>query len=160
MADPTQELFARHSRLVYAMCARLADDPDDAAQEIWEKVARAAARFDAEKSTPARAWIATIARRHLIDRYRRRQVRGTAVSPDSLVDAEDPEGLLTLKTRRQRLEHALRRLPPDQRHVVVMHHIHGVDLATLATEEQVALGTIKSRLHRGRARLAALLRNE
>jgi DNA-directed RNA polymerase specialized sigma24 family protein len=41
---------------------------------------------------------------------------------------------------------------------VVQHHVHGVPLEQLATEEGVALGTIKSRLHRGRARLAEQLR--
>ena len=164
MADSTHDsdvrldLFSRHGSLVYAMCSRLADDPEDAAQEIWEKITRAASRFDAEHSTPARAWIATIARRHLIDRHRRQKVRGTAVSPDSLVDPANPETLLRKKSREQRLESAIQQLPPDQRRVVVMHHIHGVPLQTLAQEEAVALGTIKSRLHRGRARLAQLLR--
>ena len=43
----------------------------------------------------------------------------------------------------------------DQRRVVVMHHVHGIDLETLAASEGVPLGTIKSRLHRGRAALIA-----
>lgn len=160
MADRTDELFTRHRRLVYAMCMRLADDPEDAAQEIWEKVTRAAARFDENHSTPARAWIATIARRHLIDRHRRRQVRGTEVPADDLEDPrDDPERVVELNSRQRSLERALRRLPAAQRHVVVMHHIHGVPLVTLAEDEGVALGTIKSRLHRGRAGLARLLRS-
>ena len=49
------------------------------------------------------------------------------------------------------------RLTDSHRRVVVLHHIHGVPLEQLAADEGVALGTIKSRLHRGRAHLAELL---
>lgn len=153
------ELIAAHGRLVHAMCTRLTDDPEDAAQEIWEKVTRGLPRFDPERAPPVRAWVATVARRHLIDRHRRRQVRGEQVPADDLMDGSaDPERVLELKTRRARLEAALKSLPAAQRQVVVMHHIHGVSLATLAEEHGVPVGTIKSRLHRGRAELSRILR--
>ena len=162
MADPTtlHELISRHERLVVAMCVRLCEDPEDAAQEVWEKVTGAIARLDLTHATPARAWIATIARRTLVDRHRRRQVRGTQVPTDTLVDpGATPEEQLLAKTGRERLESALRLLPVEQRQVIVLHHIHGVSLATLADEQGVAIGTIKSRLHRGRATLLTLLRS-
>ena len=56
-----------------------------------------------------------------------------------------------------RLEAALERLPYAHRRVVLLHHLNGVPLADIAAAEGVAVGTIKSRLHRGRARLAELL---
>lgn len=155
-----QDLMTSYGRLVYGMCARLCDDPDDASQEVWEKVIRGLERFDPTRSTPARAWIATITRRHLVDRHRRRSVRGEQTSPDELVDpGASPERVVELRTRRHRLEAALEQLPFDQRHVVVMHHIHGVPLNTLADELGVSVGTVKSRLHRGRARLAMSMRS-
>ena len=59
--------------------------------------------------------------------------------------------------RAERLEAALARLPVDMRTVIVMHHLNGVPLEDIAAAEGVAVGTVKSRLHRGRARLLELL---
>ena len=61
--------------------------------------------------------------------------------------------------QRQRLESAIAQLPEDQRRCVVLHHIEGLSLSDIASLEQVAIGTIKSRLHRGRAHLAVTLRS-
>jgi RNA polymerase sigma-70 factor (ECF subfamily) len=156
--DPPEALIAAHGARVFAMCARLAADPEDCYQEIWEKVVRALASFDPRGPAPIGAWIAAIARRHLIDRHRRAKVRGEVVSLDGLACPEPgAEQRVAGQERSARLEAAIRRLPEDRRRVVVLHHVHGVPLEQLAEEEGVALGTIKSRLHRGRAQLAELL---
>lgn len=149
------DLVAAHGPAVYALCRRLTPDPDDCYQEIREKVFRALPRFDPEGEATVRTWILTIAHRHLVDRYRRRRIRGqvlplgehTATDPDASDVAQAREGLL-------RLERALERLPMDQRRIVVLHHVHGLPLEAVAAEEGVPLGTVKSRLHRARARLA------
>jgi RNA polymerase sigma-70 factor (ECF subfamily) len=103
-------------------------------------------------------WIRTIAHRHLVDRHRRGKVRGVVLPYKDvaapLVSAEDA---LARRRRTQALDHALARLPADQRRVVVGHHLGGLSLAELAEAEDVAVGTIKSRLHRGRAHLAKWL---
>jgi RNA polymerase sigma-70 factor (ECF subfamily) len=52
---------------------------------------------------------------------------------------------------------ALRRLSPDQRRAIVLHHLVDLPVAEVAHELQVAVGTVKSWLHRGRAALAAEL---
>ena len=85
---PAPDLVAAHGPRVYAMCVRLASDPDDCYQEIWEKVLGAIARFDPSGSASVATWIATIARRHLIDRHRRRVVRGEVVSIAGLPSTE------------------------------------------------------------------------
>ncbi len=159
-ASPPQppDVVAAHGPRVYAMCARLAADPEDCYQEIWEKVLGALDRFDPAGTASIATWIATIARRHLIDRHRRRQVRGVVVPLTGLASAEPaPEEALSRRQREIRVETALQALPDAHRRVVVLHHIHGVPLEQLAADEGVPLGTIKSRLHRGRARLADLL---
>jgi RNA polymerase sigma-70 factor, ECF subfamily len=153
-------LLAAHGGLVYGMCRRLAVDPDDCYQEIWLKVLRALPSFDPAGPAPLRGFVATIARRHLVDQHRRQVVRdkvALAVVRDVEKPASADEALDRIRDR-TRLESALRDLPTDQRHVVVQHHIHGVSLDELAADEGVPLGTIKSRLHRGRARLAERLR--
>ncbi len=69
----------------------------------------------------------------------------------------DPEARVAGSQSQARMEALLQELPFAQRHVLVAHHVHGVSLEELAREEGVAVGTIKSRLHRGRAALAARL---
>ncbi len=154
-----QRLLRRHGPMVYTLCQRLDPDPDDAYQGVWEKVLCALPRFDVTRETPLSSWILTITHRHLIDRHRRRKVQGEVMLlPDIADHSEGAEGRLDRAQRRAALEAALQCLPLGQRRAVVLHHIEGVALDVLAAREEVAVGTIKSRLHRGRARLAALLR--
>lgn len=151
-------LVDTHGGRVWAMCHRLAAEPEDCYQEIWEKVFGALDRFDPVGAASIGTWIATIARRHLVDRHRRDRVRGEVVSIAGLSTAEPAvDEVLDLAQRQARVEAAIARLPDAHRRVVVLHHIHGVPLETLAEEEGVPIGTLKSRLHRGRARLADLL---
>ncbi len=152
-------LVERHGPRVWGLCARLAgSEAEDCYQRSWEKVFRALPGFDPDGAASLDTWIGTIARRVLIDRHRRGRVRGDVVELDGLSAGEPgPDDLAVARQRGRRLEAALQRLPTDQRRVVVLHHLEGVPLATLAAEEGVALGTIKSRLHRGRGRLAQLL---
>lgn len=153
-----EDVLTAHGPLVWSLCRRLADEPEDCYQQIWEKVLRALPRFEHDGPASLRTWIATIAHRHLVDRHRRKAVRGVRVPVDGLVEPPRAEVALEGRQRKERLEAAVRRLPEDQRRVVVLHHLHGVPLATLAEQEEVAVGTIKSRLHRGRAALARMLR--
>ncbi len=146
--------------MVYGLCRRLTPDPDDAYQEIWAKVLVALPRFNLGGAASVRTWIGTIARRHLIDRHRRRTVRGEVVplhedAPGA--DAPGADARLAERRRAVRLEAALARLPDAQRRVVVLHHLQGAALADIARDEGASIGTIKSRLHRGRGRLAELL---
>lgn len=124
----------------------MTDDPEDAYQEVWERVFRALPAFDREGS-PVGAWIATIAHRHLVDRWRRRQVR-SEVPLDDDVPVVPPSG---------DLDEALRHLPDAHRRVVLLHHLHGLSLDEIAASEDIAVGTVKSRLHRARAALALAL---
>jgi len=153
-----EALVRLHGPMVYGMCRRLADDPDDAYQTVWEKVVGAWTRFDPAGTGSLSGWIATITRRTLVDRHRRQRVRGVAEPVEPLVDPGlGPERHAARAQSQGQLEDLLRELPFAQRHVLIAHHVHGVSLQELADEEGVALGTIKSRLHRGRGALAAKL---
>jgi len=143
--------------MVWALCRRLADDPEDAYQAIWERVFREMARFDPDGVGSLGGWIRTVARRQLIDRHRRAKTRGTIVPLPDLRSASAPDLEVQLKRRRERLEMAIACLPHAQRRVIVLHHIQGVPLPEIAALEDVAIGTLKSRLHRARARLTSLI---
>ena len=157
-ADARRALVQTHGPMVYGLCRRMCSEPDDAYQEVWEKVFRALHRFDPDKPGALRSWVATITHRHLVDRHRRRRTRGVVV-PLRDVPPRDPDIDERIARRQEvaRLEAALQRLPEPHRRVVVMHHLQGVSLEEIAGQEGVATGTVKSRLHRARARLASLL---
>jgi RNA polymerase sigma-70 factor, ECF subfamily len=161
-AKARRALVERHGPRIWGLCRRLAPaDAADCYQRIWEKVFVALPGFEPSGPASLDTWIGTIARRTLIDHHRRRRVRGEVVELGELrADEPDPEMVTGTKRRHARLDRALLRLPAAQRRAVVAHHLQGVPLATLAREEEVSLGTIKSRLHRGRGRLAQLLGEE
>lgn len=145
-AHAQRMLVAREGPRLWSICRRLTDDPDDAYQEVWERVFRALPRYQLEGSAIG-AWIATIAHRHLVDRWRRGRVRNE-VPLEEDVPIPPPSG---------DLDEALAHLPESHRRVVLLHHLHGLSLEEIATNESVALGTVKSRLHRARAALAIAL---
>lgn len=150
-------VIAEHGGAVWGLCRRCCPEPDDAFQEIWARVLGALRGFDPSGPATLRGWILTIANRHLVDRHRRRVVRGDVVELGD-VPWEDPRDETIDRDRaHRRLEAALAALPGDQRRVVTLHHVHGMDLETIAATEDVPVGTVKSRLFRGRARLAEIM---
>jgi RNA polymerase sigma-70 factor (ECF subfamily) len=159
--DAWAALLRAHGPLVYGLCRRLDADPDDAYQAIWERVLRGLSRFDPSGPRPFRSWLVTVAHRHLVDRHRRRAVRTVVVSlsspPDVAADGAEADEALDAHRRHSALERALAELSEPARRVVVLHHLHGEELLDIAHIEGVALGTVKSRLHRARARLLELL---
>ncbi|MEQ1506643.1 MAG: sigma-70 family RNA polymerase sigma factor [Myxococcota bacterium] len=154
--DARAALVTRHGPLVWSLCRRLCPEPEDAYQEVWARVFAGLPRFDPDGAASLRTWIATITHRHLVDRHRRRAVRGEVVELGDLPAPATDEPIDAAR-RLERLEQALTRLPDGHRRVVVMHHLHELPLESIAATEGVALGTVKSRLHRARARLLELL---
>jgi RNA polymerase sigma-70 factor (ECF subfamily) len=155
-AGARAELVRTYGPLIWSLCRRLGPEPEDAYQEVWEKVFSAVGRFDPGGTASLRTWIATITHRHLVDRHRRRTVRGEVVELGEM-PAPVEEDRLGLAQDVERLEAALQRLPEGHRRVVVLHHLQDVPLDEIASTEGLALGTVKSRLHRARARLLELL---
>ncbi|MCO4744396.1 MAG: sigma-70 family RNA polymerase sigma factor [Proteobacteria bacterium] len=147
-------LLERYGPVVWSMARRLTPEPEDAYQEVWLKVFAALHRFDPYGSASFSTWVATVAHRHLIDRYRKTETRGVVVSLDRLGTAESQaDAHLDQRRRLVRTEEALRTLPAHARRVVIAHCLHGVALKDIAADEGVAVGTIKARLHRARAEL-------
>lgn len=155
--DPAAQaaLVERYGPLVWALCRRLAPSPEDAWQSAWAHLLPRLPRYDPALAAPS-TWITTVVHRLLVDEHRRRGRQG-AVVPLEPRAAPAPDEHLDAARRLRRLEEALQRLPEDQRRVVVLHHVHGLDLAAIAEAEDLPPGTVKSRLHRARARLAALM---
>ena len=100
------------------------------------------------------AWVRQVAVRRLLNRQRHLRRRERILSALRPTAAAEPSG------DRVDLEAALRALPDAQRAVVVLHHVFDLPVEVIARELDVPTGTVKSRLSRGRAALAADLRIE
>src|SRR6478735_782188 len=129
--------FQRITGQVYAMIG----NRDEAQECVQEAFARAwAHRRKLDRAEHPEAWVRTTAYRLAVSRWRR-TVRGRRPVDRALVAA-------------------LKQLPEAQRQALVLHHIADLPVHDVAREVGVPEGTIKARLSRGRAALAALLADE
>ncbi|MDP2775373.1 MAG: sigma-70 family RNA polymerase sigma factor [Nocardioides sp.] len=142
--------FARVTNQVYAMIG----SRDEAQECVQEAFVRAwAHRRQLDRAQYPEAWVRTTAYRLAVSRWRRLSL--SRRSPDRAVGpaTEAPPPSETHVA----LVAALRRLPEAQRQALVLHHIADLPVQAVAREVGVPEGTIKARLSRGRAALAALL---
>jgi RNA polymerase sigma-70 factor (ECF subfamily) len=170
-------LIAQYHQPLFSLIARSLNDPADAAditQEVFIKVFRNIRGFHGESSL--RTWLYRIAL-HEASNQRRWWLRHkkqelTIDSPAESVDSND-EGMTLAATLadqsdspfdcaaqaelRQRVEAALREVPEAFRTVVVLREIEGFAYEEIAEILNVNIGTVKSRLTRGRSALRALL---
>ena len=148
-----EELTAFASRL-----ARNAADADDLVQATYERAFRSWPSL--QEARACRAWLFRIARNLHVDRKRATRARPELrpVEPGDRVAAEPsitPETVERLQARE--IETALLQLPPEQREAVLLCDVWGFDYGEIAEVTGAPLGTVRSRIARGRARLATLL---
>ena len=151
------DLYARRQadvfRFAFAM-ARSRSVAQDVTQEVFLNVLENAARFDSAKGS-ARGWLFGCARHVILDRLRLER-RWTDELPELAVEHEGDAQLLA-QQRVSRLHAALARLPVEYREVLVFCDLEEWTYAATAAVLDCPLGTVRSRLHRGRALLATLL---
>ena len=146
---------AAYPRLVRVLTLA-AGNRADAEEVVQEAFVRALRHWRRVQSyADPEAWVRKVAFRLLSNRLRkaRNGVAALARQP-SRADVASPD------PARVDLARALAHLPAGQRHALVLHHVVGLDVAEVADELGVAVGTVKSRLSRGRAALAPLLEEE
>ena len=105
-----------------------------------------------EKYDDPEAWLRVVAQRIAVSRWRRVRNRARAYLRHGPDDPVPEPGIDTVA-----VVAALRRLPAEQRTAIAMHYLLGMPVADVARETGVAVGTVKARLHRGRAALAGHL---
>ncbi|HEY5382677.1 MAG TPA: sigma-70 family RNA polymerase sigma factor [Acidobacteriaceae bacterium] len=169
-------LIAQYSHPVYSLIARSLRDPADAAdvtQEVFVKVFRSISSFHGEASL--RTWIYRIAlheasnQRRWWSRHKRQELTidapleneegETCCMADALAAGDaSPFELAERAETRERVGEALRELPESYREVVVLREIEGFGYEEIAEILDVNLGTVKSRLTRGRAALREYLK--
>lgn len=163
-------LVSRHQNAVYSVALRYLRAPDladDVTQDTFLRAYRSIDTFNNNDGIGFRSWLLRIATNRALD-VLRAQKRRPARSLDAAIDDEDSnwspedpsETPLEFAERgdlAQHLERALGRLSPDQRIVVILSDIQGHSYDEIAAMIGVAPGTVKSRLHRARARLRDIL---
>ena len=153
------ELLPRLRRLARALTRHEAD-ADDLAQLAVERALERRAQW--RPGTRLDSWMFTIMRHAWIDETRARGRRGRVMAgPDAAEFVADP-GIASLETRREAdaVRRAMADLPEDQRLAVALVLVEGLSYSEAAQVMEVPMGTLTSRLSRGRATLMATISGE
>jgi RNA polymerase sigma-70 factor (ECF subfamily) len=162
-----EELYARFGALVFQAARqvlRSRAETEDAVQEVFVRLWQTADRFDPQRAKLV-TWVMLITRRHLIDRLRRQSARPErtvldetrAESIEGRGEGGSPEQLGEESSEsRDRLRRQLQRLPELQRTVIERAYLQGFSLREIAVQLDAPLGTVKSALSRGLAKLREL----
>jgi RNA polymerase sigma-70 factor (ECF subfamily) len=160
--DALAELYDSVGRIAYGLALRVLRDEryaEDAVQEAFLQVWRSAATFRAERAK-ASTWILTLVHRRAVDLVRREERRQAGpLTDDSAVGVapEETDEAAWLRFERERVQVALKQLPDVQREALELAYYGGFSQSELAERLGVPLGTIKSRMFAGLARLRELL---
>jgi RNA polymerase sigma-70 factor (ECF subfamily) len=157
-----RQLYEATSAKLFAVCLRILSDreeAEDVLQEVYVTIWRRADRFDAGRAS-VMTWVSTIARNRSIDRLR---ARGPLAYADQVEELEIPDGqvgaeaLLEAKGERGRLNNCLSELDDRTEKVIRTAFFEGVTYEALARRMETPLGTVKSWVRRGLAKLKGCL---
>lgn len=158
-------LAEHYQSACYGLALRLIGDPDAALDAAQDALIHAYDGIGSYRGGQFRSWILRITANASYDILRRAQRRPTTPLPEpeetgaelpDLRTAGPVEATLRAELYRH-LEAALRLLPEDQRVAVVLCDVYGMDYLEVATLTSAPVGTVKSRIHRGRLHLRELL---
>ncbi len=155
------ELMRAHEDRVFAVCLRMLRDREaalDATQETFVSVFRKADRFAGRSAFST--WLYRVAVNTCYDALRRDRRRPTAPLPEH-TDPPDTQAADAIEAAglRPDIERALQSLPAEFRSAVVLADLEGLALQEVADILGVPVGTVKSRIFRGRKQLAEVLGN-
>ena len=160
---PSWEEVARtHGRTIYNFAYRLTADPDDASDLTQEVLLRVRRGLPTYQPITFEGWLWRITRNAFLDEVRRRKRRQTVPLPEGFerdVGPTSPPPEVTLSHYRldDSVQSALLDLPYDFREAVVLCDVVGLSYQEVAESVGVPIGTIRSRIHRGRKYLRSLL---
>jgi len=163
-----EDMVKVHTRRVYAICLRFTGndgEAQDLTQDVFLRVFKSLKSFRAGEGTFV-VWLTRLTRNLLIDHYRRTRLdRATESLEDQLPVLEEKtavggrtDGMLAGREASELLQHALQKLSPELRETVILRDLEELEYREIAQVLNVPEGTVKSRLNRGRAELAKVLR--
>ena len=154
--------WKRVFNIAYKFVARY-DDAEDLTQEIFVRLLRALPTYD--RRANFETWLTSVSRNHCIDHYRRLRRENERFTHD--IDPEDvpledplrrPDVTLEKEDQVELVRKALARLSPTLRDAVALRDVHDLSYQEIAGRLELAEGTVKSRINRGRKELAKHLR--
>ncbi len=165
--DAFNRLIGDHQDFAFRLAYRVLGDEAAAADAVQEAFIAAYRRLPMFRTGAFKSWLYRIVINKCYDSLRARR-RRPAVSFDDLADTHDelrlisapeagPEHAVQQRELTDLLQRHISQLPIDQRIVLVLSDVHGLTYPEIAAITQQRLGTIKSRLSRGRARLRSSL---
>ena len=165
-----EDLVRVHSRRVYSICYRFTgsdQEAQDLTQEVFLRVFRSLKSFRAGEGSFT-VWLSRLSRNLLIDHYRRTKLdRATDLIEEQLPMLEEKtamisrtEGMVAGREASELLQGALQKLSPELRETVILRDLEELEYREIAHVLNVPEGTVKSRLNRGRAELARILRRQ
>jgi len=164
-AAAVREALDTWGGLVWSIARRMlgtTQDAEDAVQEAFIELWRHAGRFDESLGTEAQ-FVATIARRRIIDRMRRNRARPAMEAlPETLaaVAEGEAESLAERADESERAQWALAKLGADQQQVIRLAVLEGQTHTEVAAATGLPLGTVKTHVRRGLIRLRKLLEED
>lgn len=162
-----QQLALPHLDAAYNLARWLCGNANDADDVVQEAFMRAFRFFDTFRGDSARPWLLAIVRRTWYTEWRRRASSHEVVEFDDTMDdatfegwsagGADPQTLLIRDEDVKRVHEALAQLPVEYREVLILRELEEMGYREIAMVADVPIGTVMSRLARGRRKLAALL---
>lgn len=159
-----EELYDRFGTMVYNLALRMTGKPEDAAdlsQDIFLKIYRHLGSFRGRSSL--RTWVYRVAMNCCHSRFRRQRSWRSRLLPDAVEILErvpdgrrSPEENAVARGTAELVTEALMRLPGVYRQAVVLRDIEGLSYEEIGEVLGIRLGTVRSRIARGRDRLRAL----
>jgi RNA polymerase sigma factor (sigma-70 family) len=169
-AESFNALVRLYEGRVYNLCYRMLGDPDSAADAAQDAFLSAFRNLRSFRGGSFRSWMLRIATNTCYDILRARKRRPTVSldldsddedtsSPLQIADsAETPDDFALRRELAAAIQHGLTALPEEQRIIVILSDIQGLAYEEIAQITDTNLGTVKSRLSRGRARLREVLK--
>lgn len=156
-----RECIDQFGSLIWSIARRLTRtraDAEDAVQEIFMDIWRSAARFDPTQGSE-KVFVATIARRRLIDRMRRtaNQARTESIDDVESLSWADPGAGAEISAEAQAAARAVMQLRPEQRRVLELGILQGLSHSEIADALQMPLGTVKTMMRRGLIQVRQLM---
>ncbi len=163
--DAFNDIVACYQDQLFGLVARIVPDRDQAYDVVQEAFFSAYRALGGFRGGSVRSWLSRMAVNAAMDTQRLRKRRPVQPYPELEDDSwqppageeADPVGITLAAERTAALGEALATITPDQRASIVLFDIEGYDYAEIAEMTGVSLGTVKSRIHRGRLALRALL---
>src|SRR6266404_5253940 len=163
-----EDLVKTQTRRVYAICYRFTgtdSEAQDLTQEVFLRVFKNLKSFRSGEGSFV-VWLTRLSRNLWIDHYRRTRLERASESlEDQLPMLEEKtatmgrtDGMLAGREASELLQGALQKLSPELRETVILRDLEELEYREIAQVLNVPEGTVKSRLNRGRAELARLLR--